>query len=278
MAATEDRTVETVDAQAAVARVRSWYHSIELAPGVVTPGAFDLRPILDRLPWPDVRGKRCLDVGTYDGFFAFELERRGAAEVVATDIPSHEHWDWELHLRARGPEYLRHAAGTSVGAGFHTAREVLRSAVRLDHVSAYDLSPDSLGSFDVVVCGSLLLHLRDPLRALASIRSVCRGQLLFTNQVERGLSLLHRRRPLARIDGTSGLTQWWIPNRAGNRQLLRAAGFEIIRESGLYSIPFGAGRAPVERGPRQSLVRLARRGLGRDGVPHHAVLARPLPS
>ena len=38
------------------------------------------------MPWPDVRGKRCLDVGTYDGFLAFELERRGAASVVATDI------------------------------------------------------------------------------------------------------------------------------------------------------------------------------------------------
>ena len=63
-----------------------WYHTIELAPGVETPGWFDLRPIVDQLPWPDVRGKRCLDVGTYDGFLAFEMERRGASVVVATDI------------------------------------------------------------------------------------------------------------------------------------------------------------------------------------------------
>ena len=73
----------------AVDAVPLWYHTLELAPGVVTPGWFDLRPIVSLLPWPDVRGKRCLDVGTYDGFLAFELERRGAAEVVATDISDH---------------------------------------------------------------------------------------------------------------------------------------------------------------------------------------------
>ena len=54
---------------------------MELAPGVVTPGWFDLRGILDVLPWPDVEDKRCLDVGTYDGQLAFELERVEVAVV-----------------------------------------------------------------------------------------------------------------------------------------------------------------------------------------------------
>ena len=55
-----------------------WYHTIDVAPGVATPGWFDLRPVVDRYPWPDVTGKRCLDIGTYDGFLAFQLEARGA--------------------------------------------------------------------------------------------------------------------------------------------------------------------------------------------------------
>src|SRR5437764_13176122 len=115
MAASPDRTAPA-DARAAIARAPSWYHTIEVAPGVVTPGAFDLRPIVDELPWPDVRGRRCLDVGTYDGFLAFELERRGAAEVVAVDLPGHEHWDWELHQREHGPEYKRRVAGDHLGS------------------------------------------------------------------------------------------------------------------------------------------------------------------
>src|SRR5947209_18056775 len=93
-----------ISAAEAVAAVPSWYHSLEVSPGVVTPGLFDLRPIVDELPWPDVRDRRCLDVGTSDGFLAFELERRGAAEVVAADIAEHLDWDWETHTRTRGPQ------------------------------------------------------------------------------------------------------------------------------------------------------------------------------
>ncbi len=262
------------DPRAAVASVKRWYHSIEVTPGVVTPGLFDLRPIVERMPWPDVRGKRCLDVGTSDGFLAFELERRGASEVVATDIGEHEHWDFEAHVGALGPEYLRAVAGTSMSEGFRVAHDLLRSRTTLEQASVYELGPEKLGEFDVVVCGSLLLHLRDPLRALAAIRSVCRGQFMSTNQVDLIRSLVARRRPLIRLDGTSGVTQWWIPNAAGHCQMLRAAGFQIERESGLYSIPYGSAhpRAPRRLAPR--LRSLARQlTTGSDGVPHHAVLA-----
>ena len=50
-----------------------WYHTIDVAPGVTTPGWFDLRPIVDKMPWPEIEGKRCLDVGTSNGFLAFEM-------------------------------------------------------------------------------------------------------------------------------------------------------------------------------------------------------------
>jgi tRNA (mo5U34)-methyltransferase len=267
------------DSATAVAAVKYWYHSIEVAPGVVTPGWFDLRGCVERLPWPEVGGKRCLDVGTADGFFAFELERRGAGEVVATDIAAHDTWDWELApFRAHGPDYLHQIAGPTPGVGFRVAHELLGSSVSLEHVSVYDLAPNTVGEFDVVVCGSLLLHLRDPLRALAAIRSVCRGWLLSTSQVDLARSLARRRTPLIRLDGTSGITQWWLPNVAGHRQMLLASGFGIERESGLYSVRFGTSHPPRRRRPRALLARAARRALtGADGVPHHAVLARHEP-
>jgi tRNA (mo5U34)-methyltransferase len=261
------------DARIAIGKVPMWYHSIEVAPGVVTPGMFDLRPIVDKLPWPDVRGKRVLDVGTSDGFLAFELERRGAAEVVAVDIPGHEEWDWERDNRDDGLQYLRHVVGPTTSIGFRLAHDLRGSSVRLQHISVYDLSPDTVGEFDAVVCGTLLLHLREPLRALEAIRSVCRGEFLCTNQIELGLTVLHRRRPVARIDGTSRVVQWWLPNAAGHRQMLRASGFELVRESGLYAVRFGPAHPPSARSRLRSL---AHRVLtGADGVPHYAVLARP---
>src|SRR3712207_3284092 len=74
-----------------------WYHTIELAPGVVTPGWHDTRPIVSQIPLPaSLAGKRCLDVGAVDGFWAFEMERRGAQEVVAIDILDPQEWDWPL--------------------------------------------------------------------------------------------------------------------------------------------------------------------------------------
>src|SRR5436190_7114492 len=64
-----------------------WYHSLPLPGGIVTPGSFDMLDELGRLPFPaSLQGLRCLDVATADGFWAFEMERRGAAEVVAIDI------------------------------------------------------------------------------------------------------------------------------------------------------------------------------------------------
>jgi tRNA (mo5U34)-methyltransferase len=252
-----------------------WYHTIELAPGLVTPGWFDLRPVVDRMPWPDVAGRRCLDVGTYDGFLAFELERRGATEVVCTDITDHNAWDWPAALRAQGPERLAAVAGPEKGRGFEVARRALGSRVEKVEVSVYDLSPEDLGTFDVVVCGSLMLHLREPLRALEAIRSVCGGHFLSAETISLDLGARLSSRPSARLDGVSELCQWWVPNAAGHRRMVEAAGFAIERSPRPYTIPFGPGHPP-RSGLRSRAVGLGRRILARgDGVPHAAVLARP---
>lgn len=250
-----------------------WYHTLELPGGVVTPGWFDLRPQVERLPWPDVRGKRCLDVATYDGFYAFELERRGAAEVLATDIPDHRQWDWPAATRARGGEALRALAGEK-GQGFEVARAALGSKVEKVTVSVYDLSPVSIGTFDVVICGSLLLHLRDPVRALEAIRSVCRGWFLSVEAVSLPLSCLFRGRPAAELSRDESLCQWWTVNSAGHRRLVELAGFEVVRAGRPFAERFGPGHPTVRR-PMSRLLRKAL--LGADGVPHATLLAQPRP-
>jgi tRNA (mo5U34)-methyltransferase len=248
---------------------------MELAPGVVTPGWFDLRPIVDRMPWPDVRGKRCLDIGTYDGFLAFELERRGAAEVVCTDVTDHRGWDWPPDARAQGPEVLAEYGGPEKGRGFEIARQALGSSAQLRRISIYELDPDSVGRFDVVVCGSLLLHLRDPLRALEAVRSVCDGVFLSAEEIRLSLSVRHPRRPLAELNGSGVLCQWWVPNLAGHRRMLFAAGFEIERRCRPYSIPFGPAHPPRPGWRSIGVQAMRRLSTGHSGVPTGAVLARP---
>ena len=199
--------------------VALWYHTLALPGNRITPGWFDLRGVVDVLPWPDVAGKRCLDVATYDGFYAFELERRGAQAVVATDIPDHRDWDFPARARAAGPQTLTELAGEK-GLGFEIARQALSSRVEKRLINVYDLSPEAVGMFDVVVCGSLLLHLRDPVRALEAIRSVCRSWFISIETVSLRLTMRTRvnRSPrcgstLTLVSGgcrTSPVTgEWW---------------------------------------------------------------------
>lgn len=257
-----------------VAACPLWYHTIELAPDVVTPGWFDLRPIVDRMPWPDVAGKRCLDVGTWDGFLAFELERRGAAEVVATDIPSHESWDHTPRDRGTAIAFHEATVGTK-GEGFRIAAEALGSAVRHEWINVYDLSPERVGDFDVVVCGSLLLHLQRPFDALEALRSVCRGVFLSSEHIDPALTIRVRRRPAMFIDGQQG--RWLVPNRAGHARMLEVAGFDVLRRSRPYAIPYGPSH-PHRAGRLHDVDPLIKKVVTRgdpDGVLHAAVLCRP---
>lgn len=250
-----------------------WYHALELAPGVVTPGWFDLRPILQYMPWPDVAGKRCLDIGTWDGCLAFELERRGAAEVVATDIRSHTEWD-HLPRDREGAIAFHEGEVGEKGAGFVLAAEALGSKVQREWINVYDISPERLGTFDVVVCGSLLLHLECPFKALDAIRSVCGGSFLSAEQVDPAMTLLLPKRAAAFIEGKNG--RWTVPNAAGHARMLEIAGFDPVRRSGPYAIPFGPNHPARQPGLRARLdtavKQVVARGRGGDGVLHSAVL------
>src|SRR4051794_38823127 len=69
-----------------IARHTKWYHMVEVAPGVVTPGHNHGARTAEKLQLPeDCTGLRVLDIGARDGYFSFLLEQRGAAEVVAVD-------------------------------------------------------------------------------------------------------------------------------------------------------------------------------------------------
>jgi len=112
-------------------------------------------PILDGIGLPrDMRGLRVLDVGCSDGYFSFEMEKRGA-KVMAIDFV---------------PENY---------TGFSVAKKILGSSVEYRMENVYNLSPETLGRFDVVLFMGVLYHLRNPLAGLDALRSVTRegGQL-----------------------------------------------------------------------------------------------------
>lgn len=234
----DEQAGERQAALAAVARNAVWYHTLELPGGVTTPGRVDLRRVADKLLPRDLHGKRALDVGTFDGFWAFELERRGA-EVVAIDI-AHVR-DAQLPPNNR-PVLERHAVELDVemGRGFAVAAELLGSSARLVVRDVLELTAEAVGGpVDFAFMGALLLHLRDPVLALECIRSALRpgGELYQLEPISLMLSLLHPRRPVARLDTLVTAFNWWYPNRAMLGSWLRTAGFVDIRGHGIYHPP-----------------------------------------
>lgn len=210
-----------------------WYHTIELGDGVVTSGMFDHRPVLDRYPLPDdLSGQRCLDVATMDGFWAFEMERRGAASVTALDLENPEALDWPASLRGHDK-----TLDESKGERFALAKEALGSRVERVLMSAYDLSP-ALGQFDFVFCGDLLLHLKDPITPVERIRSVCTGSAVIVNVIKR--FRFREKRALAELDGIDHF-EWWVTNLAGLVRIVRAAGFSRVEPSEPFELPFRTG-------------------------------------
>lgn len=255
-----------------------WYHTIDVLPGVTTPGWFDLRHALDAIPFPDLAGARCLDVGTWDGFYAFELERRGAAEVVAVDLPDLTDLDYPAEARADPDFDPSHTASQPRTAGFRLAHELRGSSVQWRGCSIYDLDPDELGTFDVVVVGSLLVHLRDPVRALEAVRRVTRGVLVSVDYIMASTTLAARRRPLYQLNGMGTDFQWWLPNARGHQHLLRCGGFEVEAASSRFLQREGASARRVPRNVHQAKQQAMNWLLTHDaraGHTHQALLARP---
>src|ERR1700687_2442862 len=84
----------TVETQKQIGELNrlGWYHSLELPDGQVIQGLQtreQLRLRLAQSPIPaDITGMRVLDIGAWDGWFSFEMEKRGA-QVLAIDSTEH---------------------------------------------------------------------------------------------------------------------------------------------------------------------------------------------
>jgi len=211
-----------------------WYHVIELEPGVTTPGWIDLRAHVGaaRLP-ADLSGKRALDIGTFDGFWAFELEKRGAS-VIGIDIDQIPPPDTP---RSRWAEVQDELKGSVPGTGFHLLRRWFGSQVERRSVNVYDLDLASVdGAVDLVFVGAILQHLRDPVGALERIRDVLApgGQVVLFEPVDAKLS--KQSEPLAKLRIGQTIWTWWYPNKACLVDWVRTAGFTAVDDLGTTKV------------------------------------------
>lgn len=210
-------------------RENSWYHTLELPGGIETEGWFDLRPYVERYGLPeDMTGMRALEVGTWDGFWAFEMEKRGA-EVVALDLDDERELDWPP--RRRPAEY----SDSPRGVGFALAREALGSKVERVVRSIYHATPEELGTFDLVFCGSVLIHLRDQLLALERIANLCTGTFISAEEYDRCAALLPGPYSRYLADRESAVV-FWLPSARTWRRMMWSAGFDEVDSHGRFKM------------------------------------------
>src|SRR5215469_6621692 len=211
-----------------------WFHRMELPGGVVTPGWSD--PKIDKLPHfglpQNMTGMRVLDIGNAEGFFSFEAERRGAAEIIGIE---------NYPPMARKFEICRAAQG---------------SRARTYMASVYDLNPGSFGTFDLVMFFGVLYHLRHPILALQKIALVCTGTILMQTATcaetsDKPMAEFH---PFGIESGPpekreKDPTCFWFPNFACCGAMLQHVGFQDVEQIS-KNAPVGGvfrGKAALQR-------------------------------
>jgi tRNA (mo5U34)-methyltransferase len=188
-----------------------WHQRFELAPDVWTPGVSPIPWLCHMAELPaDLSGRTVLDIGTTNAGTAFEVERRGAARVVAVDIFDPDQF------------------------GVRTLTEFLGSKVEYVRCTVYELAQRFPEPFDLVIFWGVLYHLRHPLLALDNVRAVTAGEASLETAVCDGqLPRRQRRQALARFYRRDELSNdpsnWFAPTVTALEDWCGSAGWQIER-------------------------------------------------
>lgn len=204
-----------------------FYHSMEVpdvpaASGKRTiAGVWDLRGRFDEyVGGVEFAGRSVLDVGVATGFLSFEAERRGAAEVVGIDMPATDRPQYVPYARSTGqPE--GEAIQRQIRRGYWLCHSLHGSRAKIVYCNIHDIG-DRIAGADIVLVGQILVHVRDPLNALAQCARAARDTLVI---IEGSFDSAE---PVMRFCGAeSAPWSWFHLSTALYESYLRILGFEI---------------------------------------------------
>jgi SAM-dependent methyltransferase len=189
-----------------------FYHTMDIPGHGLVRGEWDLREgVRDYLGGVDFRGKRVLELGTGSGFLCFHMEKEGA-DVVACDLSENQSWDVvpfagadTSRIIADRKEHIR-----KLNNGYWFTHRKLSSKAKVVYGSVYSI-PQEIGSVDIAVLGSILLHVRDPFLALQNALRLTRETVIVTDVMPRLYRLQRLMRPVI------GLNMWFVPRYAAQQ-------------------------------------------------------------
>jgi len=214
-----------------------FYHTCEI-PGIgIVNGQWDLRHgVSQYLGNYDFTNKRVLEIGPASGFLTFHIETK-AREVVATDLPIDLHlWDFVPYDRLRiGNNPTPQGADVEkrfrdhikrIRNGFWLCHEKFQSRARVCYSTTTEL-PKELGSFDVAVLGSVLLHTQCPAKVVQCCADLVSHSIIITEILDRSLGNAPICRFLPSVENDLWHT-WWNFTPQFFTQYLSVLGFSTI--------------------------------------------------
>jgi tRNA (mo5U34)-methyltransferase len=166
-------------------------------------------------------GKTVLDIGCWDGFNSFEASKRGASRVLAAD-----HFAWSDQ-------------GWGNRRSFEIARANIAPNVEVMDIDLPDMTPEQLGTFDVVLFAGIFYHLRHPLIGIEQASKLSKDWLI----VETAMDAADCDRPAMIFYPGKELgndpSNWWGPNRLCVEAMLRDQGFSRVE---FFQHPAGSTR------------------------------------
>jgi tRNA (mo5U34)-methyltransferase len=170
-----------------------------------------MRQRLTYFPIPeDLRGKRVLDIGAWDGWFSFEMERRGA-DVVALDFVT-------------TPQFVE-------------AKRLIGSKVETVNGDICKISHKDLGYFDIVLFMGVLYHVKHPVLALENVCSMTRELACiesYTTDQGEDLTVMPTLEFYEGLELRGQFDNWCGPNVACMLAMTRAAGFAGVEFTGAF--------------------------------------------
>lgn len=190
-----------------------WHHTLRLFPDLIVEGA-KTAELLEAereaiLGVVDLGDRSVIDVGTWNGYFAFEAKRAGASRVIATDS-----FVW------RSPEFRGREA-------FEIARECLNLDVEAKDIDPTEF-PGDMELVDAVLFLGVFYHLIDPIMVLQKVASLANDLLV----IETHQDVLTMPGPaMAFYPGAklnNDASNWWGPNPECMTELLATVDFRHV--------------------------------------------------
>ena len=216
----------------------TFYHTMEIPGYGLVGGEWDLRggerEYLGRV---EFAGKRVLEIGTASGFLCFYMESRGA-DVVAYDLSDEHSWDVVPFARVDHERFLADRTDhiRRINNGWWLAHRAVKSSARAVYGTVYEV-PEAIAPVDVATFGAVLLHVRDPFRALEKALALTRETVVVTERVSlrySGLQLLPGKlKPtmvfLPDARRARPIESWWLISPEFVRSAIAVLGFERSR-------------------------------------------------